>query len=460
MDTAQTEPLPKNYQYEQLVIGAALARHSDQGAARAVTDSLPADAFYNPRNRTIWTIIQHLAADSRLDFITFVEACNSAFGDEGAVIAAEYYAQLSFHSEAIVDGWVARLKELAHYRRLVLACNTVMTKAWNAEGNPAELEAQLADAGRRNLVELGTKPPVTIAVTAQRFDEHCARLAELRANGSELQFGIPEVDRHCLWIPSYGLVMARTSHGKTAFLATVAYHMAMAGKAPVVFSMEQQDYQFFGRLVSLCMQRGFSDALGRDPACAELRTWAIERLRATRLTIVNGRKSPDQIHAEAARLKSRGMCDAVLIDQMSRLDCGQGRTENKEQALTRASNRLVEVWKDLDVPLVLLAQLNKKLATEHPEPSPSHIKDCSSPLEDSCWQFMIDRPEADAERLEKLEKKRRTLEREGDTEAAREHDCRGMVKIICTKDRNSTMGGCWTEKLVFDHGCGHVGALP
>jgi len=79
---------------------------------------------------------------------------------------------------------------------------------------------------------------------------------------------------------------------------------------------------------------------------------------------------------------------------MSRIDHRQRKGETKEQAWTRTSNRLALAWQELGVPVVLLAQLNSKLSVEHSAPAMSHIKDCGSLLEDACWVWVLDRPEA------------------------------------------------------------------
>jgi hypothetical protein len=110
----------------------------------------------------------------------------------------------------------------------------------------------------------------------------------------------------------------------------------------------------------------------------------------------------------------------------------------------------------LDTPIVLLAQLNTKDAKDFPTPSPSHIKDCGSLLEDSCWQFVIDRPEAEEDRFAKLEEKRGKLIAKGEYNDANAIDFRGKIAVSCTKDRNATMGGTWSMNLDFDRLCGRI----
>ena len=292
------------------------------------------------------------------------------------------------------------------------------------------------------------------------FRAFADRLQEARASGKLIRFWLPTLDARCTWIPSYGLWMARTSHGKTALMCNVTLNQVLAGLHPVVFSLEQPRHQMIGRYLSLMLECSYSDALGGPGMPAELadaREDALAALANSGLTIISGRHTIESIYAEALRLRHDGGCDVVYIDQMSRIQHRQGDRETKEQAWTRTSNRLAEMWQELDVPVVLLAQLNTKTATDHPKPAASHVKDCGSLLEDSCWQLVLDLPEAEPDRFEKIEAQRQKYMASGDVDAADGCDLRGKLLVSCTKDRQAVMGGAgWQEKLTFDRRCGKI----
>jgi replicative DNA helicase len=165
-----------------------------------------------------------------------------------------------------------------------------------------------------------------------------------------------------------------------------------------------------------------------------------------RLALLDGRHTADSVLATAARLRDKGRCDILYIDQMSRLDHQQQARETKEQAWTRTSNRLARGWQELGIPVVLLAQLNVKSGEEHPTPSAAHVKDCGSIVEDACWALLLDRPEGDQERFSRMKPEH-------------QDKLRGKVLVSCVKDRGSNMGGTWQEALPIDRVSGYLGPL-
>ena len=452
----EAKQLPGDVDLELRLVSGTLSLRKKADAA-ALLAGVPDIAFGNRGLRPAWSVMRELADAGALGTMAFAKECAERVPD-GLEVYKQIAQTVTGANRETLERWAAAVKRLAHLRALVLRMDAGQRRAWNdADADPAEIETDLADAAREDIAAFSPACLPDIATVADQQAAFSRRLLEAKAKGSELRLGIPAVDAHCLLIPSYGVVMARTSHGKSAFSSTVAFHQLLAGKAPVIFSMEDAAAMTYTRMLSLVMKRGSRAAMGLVDDSAKARHDADEILRASKLTIVDGKKTPDQILAISQRLRDAGRCDIVFVDQLSRLDCQPRRGETKEQALTRASNRLVEVRKALGVPLILLAQLGVKHSLEHPDPAPSQIKDCSSVLEDACWQFVLDRPEADAERMEKLERQAAKLRADGRNQEATRYDVRGKMRISCTKDRNNTMGGTWRENVEFDASCGHVG---
>lgn len=67
-----TTPLPHNTEAESAVLGAILL---DNSLLEQALDTLTADEFYDPKHRTIWTVMQSLVAShAPVELLTLTKA--------------------------------------------------------------------------------------------------------------------------------------------------------------------------------------------------------------------------------------------------------------------------------------------------------------------------------------------------------------------------------------------------
>ena len=435
---------------EQQLI-AAILQHHEPNAIRVVLQDVPVSAFSCELGQEAW---KHISSMVEMDTLCMIELFNRMGKDR----VAPLYKGAPVNSPTL-GAWGDEVKTDAYGRDLRRACYIVSTD--DSGTPPTEAHASLDNILARCRADYAPTLTHSISDVVEDFDAFGADVREKRESGSPLRFGIDEIDRHAILIPSYGLFLARTSHGKTALACNVALTMATDGRKPVYVSGEQPARQIVGRLLSIMCGVDLPTTMGLKPALPHeieglqhAKTW----LRKSGLTIIDGRRTVANIAATAGRLRLQGRCDCLFIDQMSCIDHQQYGRESKEQAWTRTSNALRLLWQEIDAPVILLAQLNSKDAKEHPAPHQSHIKDCGSLLEDTDWQLLIDRPEQDAKRFDAMEKQRKKLIAEGNYQDAEYMDSRGKVYLSCTKDRTSMMGGEWKPTgITFDTKCGGIG---
>ena len=440
-------------------IGRILWHESPAERQSILADTSP-EVFTDPRHLTAFECVRDMVEESGgINVTATIQELTAGLGvdtielDE---VVSQQPVNLNQLRQQLHD-----LQDRAHHESLYSALHTAI-RSMDSGHETSTIEDDLADIRIRHRVDYGSAATTPIQTVVDAFESWAAERAAVQQAGTALKFGLADMDRRALLIPSYGLIAARTSHGKTAFALHLMLGQALAGMHPVLFSLEQPAHMVIGRLVSMIMGVPLRMAMGMDPMTADqdlTKRAALQVIRESNMTILDGRHNIDQIAASANRLRIRGKCDVVYIDQMSRIDHRQ-RRENKEQAWTRSSNRISELWQELGVPVVLLAQLNRKLQVDHSTPSISHIKDCGSMVEDCCWALLLDRPEADDTRFDALEKKREALEAQGSMDQAWKFNARGAVWITYAKDRNSTMGGTWKRKYRFDANSGRVEEFP
>lgn len=157
------------------------------------------------------------------------------------------------------------------------------------------------------------------------------------------------------------LIAARPSMGKTAFALNAVHYAAEKGIPSVLYSYEMNRESLLMRLVSL--RTGISY---RDIASGELtfmdRQAVREALAALcempiRLVGASG-KTALSIRVHAERLKHQGKCELLAVDYIG-LIRGADREQNRNRELGNVCRQLKEIATQLEIPALVLAQLNR-----------------------------------------------------------------------------------------------------
>ena len=448
-------PLPADVPLETLFVSAVLwtPRNGDRRSAAA---AVPPDAFFSAANRAAWKIIRETLEAGTFDPVEFFRRMSAT----GHADAVPELSKTGSVPRATLGQWARKLLDKARARRIIETGAETVEELWGGAIGPAEAETRMADLRVANLTDFGGGSD-SMAEAVGAFREWRELLRKTRERGRACRFGIPVLDYETTVLPSYGLVLARTSHGKTAFALSVALNQAKMGMRPLFFTLEQPRELVVARLVSLAGSVPLDVVLGNEEGTPEDRDnrdrWlALMESPDFPLSVADGPHDADRIAATCHRLRAEGRADCVFIDQFSRIRHRQRKGENQEQAWTATSNRLAALWQELRVPVVALGQLNAKTAKDHPRPEASHIKNCGSLLEDACWVFVLDRPEAEPDRFAELERKREAYALAGDRNDADGCDWRGRVKVTLAKDRNAMFRGEWPRRIAFDKGSGRM----
>ena len=158
------------------------------------------------------------------------------------------------------------------------------------------------------------------------------------------------------------LVGARPSMGKTSFgMNVLSYASVMAGKTVAAFSLEMPRDQLAMRL--LCadarvdMQSVRHGTL-RDEDWLSL-SRALGPIAAANLYIDDTSGiTPSQLRSRCRRLKIERGLDLVMVDYIQ-LMASDGRAENRQNEVSEISRALKGIAKELNVPVLALAQLSR-----------------------------------------------------------------------------------------------------
>jgi replicative DNA helicase len=160
------------------------------------------------------------------------------------------------------------------------------------------------------------------------------------------------------------VIAARPSMGKTALAMNIAEHVAVDQKKPIaVFSLEMSTQQLVQRL--LCSRAKVNLARVRDGFLNErdfpaLQT-AASKLAESKIFIDDtSGLSILELRAKARRLKSQHDIQAIFIDYLQLLRSTSRRAQdNRQIEIAEISSGLKALAKELAVPILVLAQLNR-----------------------------------------------------------------------------------------------------
>lgn len=159
------------------------------------------------------------------------------------------------------------------------------------------------------------------------------------------------------------VVGARPKMGKTAWMMSTAHNAAKAGKRVGIISAEMPAYQLGLRLVSIMANLEFS----RLRAC-DLQDHEYSRLTSSAQMITNlpiflydkPACTPGDIAIQARAWAIAGGLDLLFVDYLTRLNPDE-HTESRTREVGKMVASLKTVARTLDVPVVCLSQLSRRL---------------------------------------------------------------------------------------------------
>jgi len=160
------------------------------------------------------------------------------------------------------------------------------------------------------------------------------------------------------------VIGARPSVGKSAFMGQLAIGMAKTGKRIGIISLEMNNNEIAARLSALETQDDFKTIFRNLYRDEDHRAAWYDKIRTiTDLPIFVSDKtkvSPIDIKAKVAKLKHLHGLDCLMIDYLQLVgneEDRKNRTRENEVSVISRSCKLLS--KDLNIPIILLAQLNR-----------------------------------------------------------------------------------------------------
>jgi replicative DNA helicase len=367
--------------------------------------SLNPNAFYIPAHRTIYSLVLEFGDKSKpIDFVSLKQALKDRNQLE-EIGGPEYLSALySFvPTAANADYYIEIVREKYILRRLIIACNKLSNQCYDSQ---EDIEPLLDDAEKEIFAITGDHVNTEIVATkdlVMAAIEQIEKLYENRGSVTGIPTGFVELDRMTSGLHPAEMVViaARPSMGKTALAMNIAEHVAMnVGKPVAVFSLEMSSQQLVQRL--LCSRAKVDLQRVRNGFLSERDfpslTAAAAKLAAAKMFIDDTPGlSIMELRAKARRMKSQYDVRLIVIDYLQLLRSTSRRAQdNRQLEISEISGGIKALAKELDLPIIVVAQLNRQPDTRAKEggrPRLSDLRESGSIEQDADVVGLLVRPE-------------------------------------------------------------------
>lgn len=436
--------LPHNLEAEQGVLSCFLI---DNDSTIGAFSQLTENDFYSPSHKTIFKTMRSIyERGNPVDFVTVVSALDTT-GKLESIGGIAYITTLNdlLPSSANFKYYLEILGRSRVLRKLITASNQIIETSYTTEDAQTALsqaEKAIFDISRederKELTSLASELPAVI----DRLDTIQRDPASVRG----LKSGFFALDNLTNGFQKSDLIIiaARPSVGKTALSLNIVLNAAIKyGAKCAVFSLEMSKRSLASRALCSVGKVSLSKAMKGELGVDEWRRlWeANKRLSEAGIYVDdNSVITPAEIMRKCMRLKREQGLDFVMIDYLGLMGSGSSKQESRQVTVSENSRMIKIMAKELDVPVLLLSQLNRGIESRKGADSKPMLSD----LRES------GAVEQDADIVMFIHKEKR--EESEDGEITRPVNETEEIELVIAKHRNGPVGsvkvgwvGEWTS---------------
>ena len=428
-DDAKIQPQDK--EIEDAVLGALML---ERDAYAIVCDLLRPESFYDPGNQKIYAAINKLGVMQQpIDMLTVTQQlrADGALDDVGGPVRISELtsnvasaAHIEYHALIVAQKFLAR--------RLISFCSEIEKKSFDESYDIDDLlqeaEGKLFEISQGNLKKDFTQIDPVINSAMEQIEAAGKRESGL----SGLQTGFHNLDKLTSGWQNSDLIIiaARPAMGKTAFVLSMAKNMAVDYNTPVaIFSLEMSNLQLVNRLISnVCEIEGEKIKSGR----LSRQEWEQlnSRVRSLFSAPLYVDDSPSlsilELRTKARRLVKEHGVKIIIIDYLQLMNATGMKFGSREQEVSMISRSLKQLAKELNIPVIALSQLSRKVEERNDgnkRPQLSDLRESGAIEQDADIVCFIHRPEYYTR----------------STTDAENRDIRGMAEFIVAKHRSGSV---------------------
>ncbi len=396
---------PHDLDAERAVIGAMLV---SEAAVSVVGEMVVAEDFYSETHRVLYGCMMRLYSRGEpIDQLTLTNELRSV-GEFDRIGGRQYVFRLveSVPTAANASRYAEIVRGKALLRAVIDAGDRIQQQAF---AEPEDVSTALDGAEQ-----------LIYSVSNRQMKEHLSPVSDLAPSALEMiqrlyeqegevtgvETGFEDLDRLTTGFHKSDLVVlaARPAMGKTAMALNAIWHASGDKGLPVaIFSLEMSKEQLVQRLISQTTRIRTQDLRSGNVKAedwpklvrgvAEVAKAPIWIDDSAGITLMEMRA---KVRRLASRLHAQGgvPLSLVVVDYLQ-LMVGQGNpSENRQQEISEISRGLKVLARDLDVPVLAIAQLSRAVESRHDKrPMLSDLRDSGAIEQDADMVMFLYRDE-------------------------------------------------------------------
>ena len=417
--------LPYSSEAEAGVIGGMLLNSL---VCDEVATIVRAQDFYSDANRRLFQCLLDMHNEGKgIDLILLTERLRRTGEMEqigGEAYLAELMSQVEVAAHAPRYAEIVRDKSIL--RDLIETTSNILSNAYESEKTPRELIAEAEE----NIFQISDeRSSKNVLPMRDIMEDLLEKIDNMTGDMDGVPTGFDKIDKMLNGMHASELIIlaARPSMGKTALAANIAEYVSIEKKQPVLFfSLEMSRDELALRMI--CSRARIRK---QDLYLNNLRQDERERLNRTFSDLSNSPLFIDdtsahtvsEIAAVARRLKRQNGLALIIIDYLTYIE-PDNPLEPRQEQVAKAARRLKGLARDLDVPVLCLAQVNRQAEqAKDNRPRLSNLRDSGAIEQDADVVMFVHREE---------------YYRRDDE--AYDQDLKGKAEIIIAKQRNGSTG--------------------
>jgi len=337
--------------------------------AQAVENKLTDEHFYHPAHGSLFKILLEFFEQSiPIELVSLSQTLidrdlMTSVGGPAAITEIYTYAPTHAHFSHHLD----IVKDKHVLRSIISHCTEAITRAYEDQ---EEVE-QLLDSVEQQVLAIREgaekKDGTTMEQTIKQVLENFEQLISGRGQATGLATGYKVLDEMSSGLKAgeMFIIAARPSMGKTSFVMNLVEHICLdQGKPAMVFSLEMSSAQLVERLLYARARFAKSNiSKGFSPSKADLQNIkkSAELIKDCKLFIDDTPSiSINELRAKARRKKKEADIQVIAIDYLQLMRSNSKQAQNsREREVAEISAGLKALAKELEIPVLVLAQLNR-----------------------------------------------------------------------------------------------------
>jgi replicative DNA helicase len=390
---------PQAPEMEESVLGAIMI---DKDALITVIDIIKPEIFYDDRNGLVCEAMLSLFRKTQpIDLLTITEELRE-MGKLEEAGGVYYITQLTNRvaSAAHIEHH-ARIIVQKHISREIIRVSSEATR--DAYEDTTDV-LELLQTTEKAIYDIASKRSKNAKNIGSVISANMEKIKHMKENPdliAGVHTGLEGLDRVTGGWQKTDLIIvaARPSMGKTAFVVTVSANAAIDFGVPVaVFSLEMSEEQIGNRILSLHSevdQENIKRGYLSDTEMWKLNNSGKEISKAPIYIDDTPSLSVLELRAKARRMKMRYGIQLIVVDYLQLMTVGVKKGQSREGEVSEISRTLKAIAKELEIPVIALSQLSRKVEDRGGSKKPmlSDLRESGAIEQDADIVIFLHRPE-------------------------------------------------------------------